>query len=287
LKTTWAVLLMLLVCVAPAAGQDPADPDQEGCKDSALLTRMPGCQLYDCSTKEYDEAALVVGPVNAETGEAVTKMLEGAIAFNHYVCPAKYSHVQIVRNMETALKKAGFSIVTSTTLDDSSRVLTVRKGPQWLELKLEHFNEYPTYKQTAVLETAMAQQMVADAAGIEAAISESGSVALYGITFDTGKATLQPASEKVLAEIVKVLKERTDWRFEVQGHTDNVGTAAANRALSQQRAAAVVDWLTQQGIPADRLVAKGYGDTAPVADNGTEDGRAKNRRVELKKLNIE
>jgi hypothetical protein len=84
LKTTWAVLLMLLVCVAPAAGQDPADPDQEGCKDSALLTRMPGCQLYDCSTKEYDEAALVVGPVNAETGEAVTKMLESCATWRRH-----------------------------------------------------------------------------------------------------------------------------------------------------------------------------------------------------------
>jgi outer membrane protein OmpA-like peptidoglycan-associated protein len=118
-----------------------------------------------------------------------------------------------------------------------------------------------------------------------AAINASGSVALYGINFDTGKATFQPGSEQVLGEIVKLLNENPDWKFEVQGHTDNVGQKAANLALSEQRAAAVVNWLKMYGIDGSRLVAKGYGDTMAVADNASDEGRAKNRRVELKKIN--
>ena len=130
-------------------------------------------------------------------------------------------------------------------------------------------------------------RVAADAGAIEAEIHRYGSVALYGIAFDDGKATLRAGSEQVLAEIVKLMNDRTDWRFEVQGHTDNVGVKSANLSLSEQRAKIVVAWLTKHGIAESRLVAKGFGDTVPLADNATEDGRAKNRRVELKKLNDE
>ena len=128
---------------------------------------------------------------------------------------------------------------------------------------------------------------ITDASGMEAAIHRTGAVALHGISFDTGTATLQSASEVILAEIVKLLKDRNDWRFEVQGHTDNAGEKASLLILSAKRAATVVEWLTRNGIDASRLVARGYGDTAPLADNGSEGGRARNRRVELKKLNDE
>ena len=133
----------------------------------------------------------------------------------------------------------------------------------------------------------MTQEMQADASSMAADVVKSGSVAVYGINFDTGKATLQAGSDQVLGEIVKLLKEHDDWRFEVQGHTDNVGAKGANLTLSDQRARAVVTWLTQNGVSPPRLVAKGYGDTKPVADNASDEGRAKNRRVELKKLNEE
>lgn len=70
-------------------------------------------------------------------------------------------------------------------------------------------------------------------------------------------------------------------KLEVQGHTDNVGNGAYNQTLSEARAKAVVRWLTQHGVATDRLTARGYGKTNPVADNGSDDGRAKNRRVEI------
>lgn len=285
MKRTWFAVLLMFVCATPAAAQDPADPDQEGCKDSKLLSRMPGCQLFDCSTKEYDAVEIIVGADKA-SGEVARKALEGAIDFQHYVCPAKYSQLQLARNLETALKKAGYTFVVPVSKNESGEyMLTVRKGEQWLGVEFSNFNEYPQYRQTAVLVKDMEQEVVADASALAAEIEKSGSVAVYGITFDTGKATINPQSETVLNEIVTLMKDNGEWRFEVQGHTDNVGAAAANATLSQQRAAAVVSWLTKNGVEASRLVAKGYGDTAPVADNTSDEGRAKNRRVELKKIN--
>lgn len=272
---------------APVWAQDPADPDEEGCKDSALLSRMPGCQLYDCSTKEFDAVEIIAGPYNAQSGETAMKNVEGAIDFRHYVCPAKLSQLQIARNMVAAFKKAGFTIVASGKDASEFQIVVARKGAHWVEIKTDFFNENPTYKQTEVVEQAMEQEVEAGAAAMADAIARTGSAAVYGINFATGKATLEPGSEQVLGEIVKVLQEHTDWRFEVQGHTDNVGAKAANMSLSDQRAKAVAAWLTSHGIDESRLVAKGYGDSEPVADNTTEEGRAKNRRVELKKINVE
>ena len=133
----------------------------------------------------------------------------------------------------------------------------------------------------------VARQNVLDAAAIEAEIHRTGSAVVYGINFEAGTPTVTAGSAPVLTEIVKLLKNRTDWRFEVQGYTDNVGPAAANLALSEQRARTVVEWLTRNGIDRSRLVAKGYGDTKPLSDNTSDEGRAKNRRVEIKKLNDE
>ena len=127
----------------------------------------------------------------------------------------------------------------------------------------------------------------ADAAAMEAEIHRTGSVVLPGITFETGTARLAAASEPILGEIVRLMRDHTDWRFEVQGHTDNVGAKPANLSLSEQRARTVVEWLTTNGIAPARLVARGYGDSVPLSDNTTDEGRARNRRVELKKLNEE
>jgi outer membrane protein OmpA-like peptidoglycan-associated protein len=106
---------------------------------------------------------------------------------------------------------------------------------------------------------------------------------VYGIEFDTGKATLKPESEKVLGDVLSLLQAQPDWKMKIEGHTDSTGTKAGNQVLSQQRAAAVVAWLVQKGVAQERLAAAGLGDTKPIADNATDAGRAKNRRVELVK----
>jgi OmpA-OmpF porin, OOP family len=124
---------------------------------------------------------------------------------------------------------------------------------------------------------------VADLGAIDlnAGLKKTCHVALYGVLFDFNKATLQAASDPVLQKVAEILSKDPALKVEVQGHTDNVGGDAYNQTLSEARARAVMDWLIKQGIPAARLTAKGYGKIKPIADNGSDEGRAKNRRVEI------
>lgn len=107
-------------------------------------------------------------------------------------------------------------------------------------------------------------------------------MALY-LNFDTDQATLRPEAQPTLAEVLKLLQQDPALRLAVQGHTDNAGSLAHNQQLSEGRAQAVVAALTQAGIAPGRLLAAGFGQTRPLADNATETGRAQNRRVELVK----
>lgn len=121
-----------------------------------------------------------------------------------------------------------------------------------------------------------------NASQMEKAISEKGSVSLYGILFDFDKDTVRPDSKPTLDEIAKLMQANPDLKLKVVGHTDNQGTADYNLDLSRRRAANVVIALTgNYGIAADRLSSQGAGMTQPVAPNDDEAGRAKNRRVEL------
>jgi outer membrane protein OmpA-like peptidoglycan-associated protein len=117
---------------------------------------------------------------------------------------------------------------------------------------------------------------------MDKALSTAGRVALYGITFDTNKADVRPESEPTLVEMAKLAKSKPGMRLLVVGHTDNVGGYDSNKSLSERRAAAVVAALTgKHGVDAKALVPVGVSFAAPVAPNTTDDGRAKNRRVEL------
>jgi outer membrane protein OmpA-like peptidoglycan-associated protein len=102
------------------------------------------------------------------------------------------------------------------------------------------------------------------------------------VYFDSGKATLKLGSNKALNNLVEVLKAKSTMTVEIQGHTDDVGKEEDNLKLSQGRADAVKNYLISKGIAKDRIIAKGYGWTQPIADNGTEAGKAKNRRTSLK-----
>ena len=114
-------------------------------------------------------------------------------------------------------------------------------------------------------------------------LATDGKIITYGITFDIGKATIKPESMTEINRIFDLMNQNPNLKFEVQGHTDNTGTVAGNQKLSEQRAQAIVAKLVEMGISADRLSAKGLGQSAPLADNSTEEGRAKNRRVEFVK----
>ena len=106
----------------------------------------------------------------------------------------------------------------------------------------------------------------------------------YGITFDVSKSVIKPESAGELTRIVQLLKENPSLRFSVKGHTDATGSASANQTLSEARAEAVVARLVEMGIDRSRLSAKGLGQNSPIADNSTDEGRAKKRRVEFVKL---
>lgn len=126
---------------------------------------------------------------------------------------------------------------------------------------------------------------VVTAAEMESAIAETGKVALYGILFDFDKDVIKPESKPSLDEIAALLASSPDLRLRIVGHTDNQGTDAYNLALSERRAASVVAALVSgYGIAPDRLASAGAGMTQPVDTNDTEDGRAKNRRVELEPM---
>jgi outer membrane protein OmpA-like peptidoglycan-associated protein len=117
------------------------------------------------------------------------------------------------------------------------------------------------------------------------ALAAAGRVATQGIYFATGSDVLRPESTPVLKEIAAMLQEHGDLKLLIEGHTDNVGDDAANRALSEKRAAAVMRYLVERaGIDASRLEAKGFGESKPVASNDTPEGRQQNRRVELVKM---
>ena len=119
------------------------------------------------------------------------------------------------------------------------------------------------------------------ASAVEKAIAETGKFVTNNILFETGKATLKPESMDEIRKVADYMKKNPSARFEVQGHTDNQGSDKVNDPLSQQRAEAVVKALEEQGVDPFNLRPVGKGSHEPVADNKTEEGRAKNRRVEF------
>jgi OOP family OmpA-OmpF porin len=121
------------------------------------------------------------------------------------------------------------------------------------------------------------------AAGLE--VDADGCQVLVGVNFETGKAVLTPESEAILDRVAQSLVQRDSVRVEVVGHTDNTGGIAVNRRLSKARAEAVRKYLVSHGVSADRLTARGAGPDEPLAPNDTPEGRAQNRRVELRRTN--
>lgn len=129
---------------------------------------------------------------------------------------------------------------------------------------------------------AMQQSVVVSAEQIAKGIADEGKAVFYGLYFDSGKSVLKPDSAPTLVEMAKWLDANAAGNVYIVGHTDMQGSAESNMALSRARAAAVVDALVKQhGIKPQRLGSEGVGPYAPVSNNTSEAGRAKNRRVEM------
>jgi outer membrane protein OmpA-like peptidoglycan-associated protein len=132
-----------------------------------------------------------------------------------------------------------------------------------------------------------ANQFYKNAFNVDIQFQPSASFILHGCNFETGKADLDDESYPVLDELVAYLQRRSDEKVEIAGYTDNVGKAASNLVLSQNRANTVRAYLLMKGISPDRVTAVGYGMTNPIDDNTTADGRASNRRIEVKTLSTD
>jgi outer membrane protein OmpA-like peptidoglycan-associated protein len=272
--------LQLIVAHAPppdsgtAAGAHPdatpRQPDAKGCKDSPLVSRFPGAFIGLCVDKPDETHEFAQGP-----GKAPLK-LEGEFHKTYYDCPRNVSGAQLMRNLHTALQLAGY------TLDDDSRdgVFTSHLGNTWIQEELGGDG----YTQYILVKTQLTQDVVANAAALSSGINATGHMVVNGILFDFNKADIKPESAPALQEVAKLLQQDNALDLYVVGHTDNVGTLAANLELSRQRAASVVKALTTQyGIAAARLAPFGDGPYAPRTTNDTEDGRTLNRRVEVVK----
>lgn len=269
------VMLALALLVSPLLAQEE---DAEGCKDSARLSRMKSCRIESCDQKDFDSAQVRTGP-----DEGQMKDVEGQVETIIYSCLDNVSFLQMARNAENALKLAGFTTVYAGKGTNEYPSYTGRKGGVWVHVQTQP-NGSQTYTQTIITTKEMEQQMVASAESMEADITKSGYCSIYGIHFDTGKASILPDSAECLGEMAKVMKKNAAWKLQVEGHTDNVGGKETNMKLSQARADSVRLWLTEHGVQAARLTSKGFGETKPVAGNMDEEGRAKNRRVDLRKL---
>ena len=291
--------LAAAICVlaaAPALAQD----DSEGCKDHPLFSRFPNMYIYGCESSQFDLRAFPTGPIKADQSTTPVEV-EGPVEWLQYQAKEGTktpSGLQLMRNFENAAKKAGGTIegqypgwckgnydvermprMGNGCLSYALTMKFVRGGKEvwaFLQASADEGNYALTISEREEMKQEIAVNELADK------LNKDGFIALY-VTFDTGKATITPDSAQILDAAAGALKAAGDVKVEVAGHTDNVGTPEANLKLSQERAQAVMAALVARGIAAGRMTAKGYGQTTPVADNRTEEGRAKNRRVELVK----
>lgn len=285
-----AIAVLSVLCL-----QAPARADEV--PEHPVVKHYPGATIEEGQFHDFDAIEVVTGYTAGPEPSVSVESIEGRIWKFQYDNDPKSGVLKIVRNYENALKQIGFTTIV-VTKGDKVDIPSVGQGDVFGAFRLEkdgvpkiYVNVKAvtdtTYVWSHVLivePTAMEQEYVAGAGELYDGLKKSGRIAVYGITFDTGKALLQPASEKVLEEVRKLLDEHADLKLRIEGHTDNVGSAASNQTLSMARAAAVKTWLVEQGIEDGRLNSAGFGDTKPVAPNDSEDGRAKNRRVELVKV---
>lgn len=249
----------------------------------------------------FDEFDFPVGPTK---GGKFTKTehAEGKLTTFAYGAPPGRSQLEVFRNYESALKAAGFTTLYTCKGEqcgsqlgyralgyipngDEARYLAAKlarpEGDVYVALHVQPLETRFVVVESKPMATGMVK-ISADALSKD--IGSTGHAAVYDILFDTGKAEIKPESATALAEIAKMLAQTPALTVHVVGHTDNVGPLAQNLDLSKRRAQSVVTALTTTyKVAAARLRADGVGPLAPVASNDTEQGRARNRRVELVK----
>lgn len=228
--------------------------------DVPYLAPYPGATFQSGS---QDDRPFLVPVPGTDQPEAVAA---GSI-LKTYALPASVSNTQLAVVYHDALTAAGWQIVREALGSDVAI--------------LAHYTGHGRNIWAGLHRDESLAISVADTGDLGAALARNCHAPLYGILFEFDKSTLLPASEAVLQQVLALVQGRPQMHAEIQGHTDNVGGDNYNQKLSESRARAVVEWLRKHGIDASRLSATGYGRKSPVADNGTDEGRARNRRVEI------
>jgi OOP family OmpA-OmpF porin len=312
IRMAFAACLLMGLSAPFAAGQDQ---DVEGSKDHPLISRYPGSYITNYLAKDFDEFSLPLSKT-ADLKFAKNQHLEGKITRIVYVAPQGRSVLEVFRNYQGALKKAGFETLFTCGPQDyvgsgnstarmygtgdyddywgpdhgihyASAKLGRSEGDVYVSLLVD--DQGGDFRPNTELYIIEVKPMESDLITVNAAslandINRTGHASVYGIYFDTGKADIKPESDATLNEIAKLLQSAPQLKLYVVGHTDNQGALDLNMDLSRRRAqAASVALTTKYAVQAGRLKADGCGPYAPVASNDSEDGRAKNRRVELVK----
>jgi outer membrane protein OmpA-like peptidoglycan-associated protein len=265
--------------------------------------------------KEFDEYTLPLGKF-VDNKFSKSTQLKGDVTRLVYVIPKGRSTLEVMRNYEKEQKANGYTSLLAASGSEADRItystnprfdrsygkegqfrLGVWKGTRKEgEVHIVLFAVESAFGDSlmrvdrgqtllfvdVIVQKPMEADKLVGVREMADQIAETGRVALYGIYFDVNKTNLKPESEPMLDEMAKLLKSQPGLKLLVVGHTDNVGTLISNMELSQRRAQAVVNTLiSKYGIGKERLTPVGVSFAAPVAPNKTDEGRAKNRRVEL------
>jgi outer membrane protein OmpA-like peptidoglycan-associated protein len=253
-------------------------------KDTPYFTGMPSYKITDASDQEFSDYRFYNGKS--------CNTIEGKKYFRAYTLKEgakQASELQISRNYSNSVNSMGGTVVFEGQCSGSDcaencggrmMVGNVAKGGNESWVEVVPFNDGNDYYLTLVVKEAMKQDVTGR--DMFEALKREGHIALY-INFDTGKSTIKPESKAIINQIVEMMKANPDLKVSVEGHTDNVGNPKSNKTLSDERAKAVVAAIVAQGVDGKRLSAAGHGQDKPIVDNKTEEGRAKNRRVELVK----
>ncbi len=247
--------------------------DAEGCKDHPLLTRMPDYFISEC-TQNFNQLDFL-----DSKGEEVK--FEGNLThiwyiFNQESGKKEPSFFQIFKNYTNAITKIGGKKIYE---DGGLVCYELKKDGRVFKIRIVGTNGSDYLLDVLEME-AMKQEISANDMLI--ALNKDGYIAL-NILFETGKSAIQTESLPIVDQIAELLKSDMNLKLSIEGHTDNVGDAASNKKLSNDRAKSVLDAIVAKGIEASRLSSTGWGQEKPVADNRSEDGRAQNRRVEIVK----
>ena len=271
----------LLMFATVLATHSFAQQDADGCKDSPMFPkRISNFFISECKTN-YGEADF-----NVTTEETIHK--EGTFTmvrydFNMESGQQKPSVLQILKNYEAASKNIGGVTVFQNSKSAIGTYKIIKDGSDVAWVKIEAGgNDNNDFFVLTIIQLEKMQQEVTSS-DILTALNTDGHIALY-INFETGKSDVKPESQKIIDQISEMLKSNPSLKISIEGHTDNVGTPASNQTLSDSRAKSIMNALIAKGIDKNRLSAKGWGQTKPIADNNTNENKAKNRRVEIVKL---